>query len=167
MAKPSRKDVQKATRKVPLLRFESQRLTSFSGLILFQRLFDHLDLKRRLRRCYRHIEAGNIFDYTRLYLLLVVHLLLGYRRLREVRYYRDDPLVRRLLGLSQLPDVSTISRALAATDDLSVYRLRETVRDLVLRRLKILFLGHVAGKPDGLATGVDDALGDFVCRLLL
>jgi len=153
MAKPSRKDVQKATRKLPRLRFESQRLTSFSGLILFQRLFEHLDLKQRLRRCYRHIEVGNIFNYTQLFLLLVVHLLLGYRRLREIRYYRDDPLVRRLVGLVKLPDVSTISRALAATDQTSVSRLRETVRDLVIHRLKTLFLRRVTLDFDGSVLG--------------
>jgi hypothetical protein len=153
MAKPSRKDVQKATRKRPRLRFESQRLTSFSGLILFQALIDHLGLKQRLRRCYRHIEGGNIFDYARLYLLLIVHLLLGYRRLREVRYYRDDPLVLRVLGLTKLPDVSTISRALATTDELSVFRLREAVRDLVVRRLKILGLRRVTLDFDGSVIG--------------
>jgi hypothetical protein len=26
-------------------------------------------------------------------LLMIVHMLLGFRRLREVDYYRDDPLV--------------------------------------------------------------------------
>jgi len=153
MAKPSRKQVHKATRKLPLLQFESQRLTSFAGLILFQSLIDHLGLKQRLRRCYRHIEGGHIFDYTRLYLLLVVHLLLGYRRLREVRYYRDDPLVLRVLGLTKLPDVSTISRALAAADEQSVFRLRETVQDLVIRRLKILGLRRITLDFDGSVIG--------------
>jgi hypothetical protein len=32
---------------------------------------------------------------------LVVHLLLGYRQLRDLRYYADDPLVKRTLGLRQ------------------------------------------------------------------
>ncbi len=45
MAKPSRKQVHKATRKLPHLQFENQRLTSFSGLILFQSLIDHRGLK--------------------------------------------------------------------------------------------------------------------------
>src|SRR5690606_5332242 len=40
-----------------------------------------------------------------LVLMLVVHLLLGFRRLRERDYYRDDPLVQRVLGLRRLPDV--------------------------------------------------------------
>ena len=39
---------------------------------------------------------------------LVVHLILGHRQLRDVDYYRDDEMVKRLLGLKQLPVVSTI-----------------------------------------------------------
>ena len=35
-------------------------------------------------------------------------LLLGFRRLRDVDYYRDDPVVLRLLGLRRLPDVATL-----------------------------------------------------------
>lgn len=49
-------------------------------------------------------------------LQLVLHLLLGYRELRDSRYYRDDPLVKRLLGLRRLPDVATISRMLKEAD---------------------------------------------------
>jgi hypothetical protein len=49
-------------------------------------------------------------------LLLIVHLLLGFRRLRELDYYRDDPIVLRLMGLRRLPDVATISRALLQID---------------------------------------------------
>ncbi|MEE9612053.1 MAG: hypothetical protein V3W19_12420, partial [Desulfatiglandales bacterium] len=42
-------------------------------------------------------------------LLLIVHLLLGFRRLREVDYYRDHPRVLRLMGLRKLPDASAES----------------------------------------------------------
>ena len=45
-------------------------------------------------------------------MLLIVQLLSGFRRLREIDYYRDDPLVLRLMGLRKLPDVSTVSRSL-------------------------------------------------------
>ena len=34
-----------------------------------------------------------------LVMMLVVHLVFGFRRLRDRDYYRDDPLVQRLLGL--------------------------------------------------------------------
>ena len=55
---------------------------------------------------------------------MVVHLLLGFRRLRELDYYRDDPLVLRLMGLRKLPDVSTISRALSQMEQEGVEKVR-------------------------------------------
>jgi hypothetical protein len=42
---------------------------------------------------------------------LVLHLMLGYRRLRDISYYSDDPLVMRTLGLRRLPDVALGLRA--------------------------------------------------------
>ena len=64
--------------------------------------------------------------------LLIVHLLLGFRRLREVDYYRDDPLVLRLMGLRRLPDVSTISRALSHMEIDAFDNLRVLSRSLVI-----------------------------------
>jgi hypothetical protein len=46
-------------------------------------------------------------------MLIIVHLLIGFRRLREVDYYRDDPNVLHLIGLRRLLEVSAISRALS------------------------------------------------------
>ena len=74
--------------KIPVLRFEDQQLTSFSGLLIFQQLFQRIQLKRRLRACFAHLTLSPIFGRHLVVLLLVVHLLLGFRRLREVDYYR-------------------------------------------------------------------------------
>ena len=38
-------------------------------------------------------------------MMLLVHLLLGYRRLREAEHYRDDARVKRVLGLKRLPNI--------------------------------------------------------------
>ena len=46
-------------------------------------------------------------------MLIIVHLLIGFRRLREVDYYCDDPNVLHLIGLRRLLEVSAISRALS------------------------------------------------------
>jgi len=86
--------------KIPVIRFEDQKLTSFSGLLIFQALFRHLNLKNRLQKCFAHLKVSPIFGHHLVVLLLIVHMLLGFRRLREVDYYRDDPLVLRLMGLS-------------------------------------------------------------------
>ena len=70
------------------------------------------------------IMAGKVFSRPILFLQLVLHLLLGYRELRDSVYYRDDPLVKRLLGLRRLPDVATLKRMLKEADAKSVANLR-------------------------------------------
>ncbi|MFT5114926.1 MAG: hypothetical protein ACI8P9_004269, partial [Parasphingorhabdus sp.] len=63
-------------------------------------------------------------------------MLLGYRELRQVRYYADDPLVGRLIGLKKVPDVATISRTLSGMDDQSVQQIQALMSQLVVDRLK-------------------------------
>jgi len=136
--KYSRSATHRRLHKIPALRFETQTLTSYSGLVLVQALCGRLRLKERLRACFDHLAGQPIFGHHVVVLLLVVHLVLGYRELRDSRYYRDDPLVKRLLGLRRLPDVATISRALAQADPRSVDKLRALARQLVLERLQQL-----------------------------
>lgn len=151
--KCSRAEVHCKTHLLPALRFEDSQLTSFSGIILIQELFVRLGLKERLRRCFCHLTVSPIFGYPTLVLCLVVHLLLGYRQLRDMRYYADDPLVKRILGLRRLPDVATVSRALAGADQESVRRLQELLRDGVLARLTALELPRVTLDFDGSVIG--------------
>ena len=88
---------------IPQLRFEDQRLTSFAGLVLLQKLFQRIQLKARVQTCFRHLAAGKIFSPGTIFMQLVLHVLLGYRELRDVDHYRDDPLVQRVLGLKPCP----------------------------------------------------------------
>jgi hypothetical protein len=80
---------------------------------------------------------------------LIVHLLLGYRELRDSRYYRDDPLVKRLLGLNRLPDVATLSRMLQQADARSVDNVRRLLRGLIFQRLRRLGLTRITLDFDG------------------
>jgi hypothetical protein len=119
---------------MPNLRFEAQRLTSFGGLVLIQALFERWNLKARLRRAFRRKNGGS-YGFWRVFLLLVTHLILGFRRLRDADSYRDDPLVKQIVGLRRLPDVSTVSRRLAALDAQSVSEAHHENRALVLEGL--------------------------------
>ena len=58
--------------------------------------------------------GGVIYPKSTIVLLLVVHMLLGYRQLRYVHYYRDDPLVRRLLGRAGPKNLDTGIGGIAA-----------------------------------------------------
>lgn len=147
--KSSKKTVRAKATAIPELRFEDQRLTSFAGLVILQRFFQVISLKTRLAKCFRHLSKGKIFDRAGLFLQLVIHVILGYRELRDVAHYQEDPLVQRVLGLKQLPDVATISRMLKEADQPSVDKLRQLLADLVLERIELLGLSRVTLDFDG------------------
>ena len=109
--KSSKSSVQSKAHSLPELKFESQALTAFAGLVILQKFFVAMNLKQHLQRCFAHLYSGKIFDRATIFLQLIMHVIRGYRELQDSRYYRDDPLVKRLLGLKQLPDVATLSRA--------------------------------------------------------
>lgn len=151
--KLSRNQVQSKTHAIPELRFEDQKLTSFAGLFIFQLLFQRLDLKSRLRKCFDHLRSNRAYDHALAVLCLIVHLLIGFRQLRDLRYYRDDPMVQRVLGLNRLPDVATLSRLLATTDSESVAALRQLIRQMVLQALSTLGLRRLTLDFDGSVIG--------------
>ncbi len=151
----SKAEIHRKTHRIPEIKFEDQRLTSFAGLVVYQSLFSRISLKQQLCGCFRHLTVRPIFGHGVVVMLLIVHLLLGYRRLQDMRYYQDDPMVRRLLGLQRLPDVATVSRTLASLDDRSVSNLRRLTRQRVLERLSRLGLSRLTLDFDGsvLSTG--------------
>jgi len=151
--KSGRSAVAYKTRALPQLRFEDQAITSFSGLVIFQKLSDQLDLKSRLRGCFQHRQTTPIFGPWRIVLLLIVHLLLGYRQLRHLRYYADDPMVLRTLGVTRLPDVSTVSRTLSDLDQTSVDNLHLLLGDMALERLSKLGIRRITIDFDGSVIG--------------
>jgi len=56
-----RSEVRSTVHALPQLRFEDQTLTSFAGLVIFQKFFASIDLKSRLRRCFQTVARGKVF----------------------------------------------------------------------------------------------------------
>lgn len=119
----------------PELHFEDQRLTSFSGAVVLQALFQKLKMSARLQECFSHRNDKLVVGFRTVALMLIVHLMLGYRRLRDIEYYRDDPVVLRALCLKRMPHVSTLSRTLTRMDRGSVENVRLLSGEIVLERL--------------------------------
>ncbi len=147
--KYSRRQVRRKAHAFPVLKFENQALTSFSGLVIFQQFFAMLRLKTRLAACFAHQASGKVYSRATLYLQLILHLLLGYRELRDSRFYQDDPLVKRLLGLDRLPDVATLSRMLKNADPKAVENVRRLLKDMLFERLRSLGLARITLDFDG------------------
>jgi len=162
--KSSKAQIQAKFHKIPMIRFEDQQLTSFSGLLIFQLLFKQINLKNRLKKCFSHLKTSPIFGRHLIVMLIIVHQIIGFRRLREIDYYRDDPIVLRLMGLRRLPDVSTISRSLSQMEFDGVENVRHLSRSFVIEglqreqlpRLTLDFDGSVQstkGHAEGTAVG--------------
>jgi len=147
--KHSRAETRARFHSFPELRFEHQALIPYGGLVLVQALFDRLELKAALSRCFAHRNAGTIFGHHVLFLWLVVHLLLGHRRLRGRDFYQEDPHVQRVLGVQRIPDVSTISRSLRGADDRCVSSVARLARDVVLDRIEQEALARITLDFDG------------------
>ena len=133
--KLSRREVTCKARPIGRVAFEPQQLTSFSGLLLVQHVFAALGVRRRLDRCFAGADQG-AYPAARLFLLLMVHLLLGFRRLRSLEHYGQDPMVLDLVGLKRAPSVSTWAERLSQLSPHVPERLRLQQRAFVLEGLK-------------------------------
>ena len=135
------------------IRFEPQNLTSYSGPIVFRHLFPLLGVGERLWGCFRHLRANPIYGHHVVMMLLVVHLIIGHRQLRDMDSYRDDGMVRRIPGPERLPDVSTVSRSPAGADAESVAKVRSESRRPVMERLVREGFSRVTLDYDGSVSG--------------
>ncbi|NIT60737.1 MAG: IS1380 family transposase [Aliifodinibius sp.] len=134
--KVSKKSIQSKTHAIPEIQFQDQKLTSYSGITFLQLLFKRLDLKDRINNCFNHMNGSSLsYGYGIITLTLVVHLFLGKRKLQDIRFYENDPMVLRLLGLASLPDCSTISRRLSKMNAQCVENVRHINREIVLDRM--------------------------------
>ena len=147
-----RSDIVQGVYSIPEIRCESAdeaKLTSFAGLVIFQNLFSRLQIKQQLRKCFSHLRPSATYRTHEIALWLILHLILGGRKLRDRDYYQDDPMAQRFLGLKRLPDVATISRAFSTLDEEAVAAYRAMSRNLVLGRLEGERLARVTLDFDG------------------
>jgi len=144
-------DIYRKYQQINKLQFETENpsYSSFSGLIVFHKLFVNLGLKTKLKACFKNNHLQGVIQHHSIMLMLIIHILLGYRELRDQRFYADDPMVKRLLGMSQLPSVSTISRVLSNTENSDIESLRHLGKTVVLDRLVDLSLARVTIDFDG------------------
>jgi hypothetical protein len=147
--KLSRKEVNRKAHARVNLRFESQQLTSFGGLFILQEFFSELGLMDRLKDVFRRRQAGKVYRPQKLFLQLVVHLILGFRSLRDVACYDEDPLVKRVVGMGRIATPATISRMLRDCSDAEIRGLHRILSEIVLERLQCMGLPRITLDFDG------------------
>jgi len=134
--KSSKAQIHGRFHKIPTVRFDDRKLTSFAGAVVFMALFRSMDLKTRLTNCFRHLKSSGSYGMPVIVMMMTIHLLLGFRRLRSIDYYRDDALLRHMLGLrNRLPDVSTVSRNMSKADPQAIKNYRSLIKSIFYERI--------------------------------
>jgi hypothetical protein len=131
------------------IEFAEQDITSYGGLELFRRYFYLIDLHRRIRdACH---EAGVRSDYGcgRLVLVVISLLLVGARRLEQLKYISRDPLVLRLCGLKRMPADRTVVNWLKQFTQRSLQALIGVNSELLYEQIERLGLSRLTIDVDG------------------
>jgi len=149
--KLAKKQIESRKRSLPIVKFAEHDLTSFGGLIIFQAFFQQLGIAAGLKNICAPLSENTTRQYSHgtALLCVILHLLLGFRKLRDTDFYRDDPMVKETLKLKSLPSVPTLSRMLGEFDEPTIERFHEFNSSLVTERLKSEKLSRVTIDFDG------------------
>jgi len=90
------------------IEFGREQLSSYGGLELVRRYFQLINLHQRIRDGFREHELGGDYGCVHLVVLVIGLLLVGARRLKQLRYVAHDPLFARLCGLARIPSDRTV-----------------------------------------------------------
>jgi len=129
------------------IEFTDQKLTSFSGLELFNRYFRAIGLRSQIKSAFRHCGIGGDYKVSELILTFISLWLTGGNRLRQIRYLSSDWL--------RVATERTLSRWLKRFVPLALNALLDLNASIVLGSLQALGLKRVTLDFDGtvLSTG--------------
>ncbi len=125
------------------IEFGDDRLTSHAGLEVLQRRFQVLGFNQMLRRAFSRLPFSGDYKLVEMVRLFVTMILVGGRRLGQVRFLCHDPMVLRMAGLTVLPEERTLSRWLSRFTAKSLRQLGLVSLEVVcqaVRRLKLRIL---------------------------
>ena len=72
--KLAKADIYSQASSIPASKFEEQQLTSFAGLIVFQKLFESCRLRERLHETCVHLEPRHYYSFSTILQCLIVHI---------------------------------------------------------------------------------------------
>ena len=131
------------------MKFRKEQITSFSGVFFIFQYFKLQGFNQKLANCFHHINHKSVVGFRKIFFILVLHVMLGFRSLRELECYSKDPLLLRILSLRSFPCLSTITRNMSKADETSIKALRKLIREDILMKLAALELKIITIDFDG------------------
>ncbi len=141
------------------IEFVRDQLTSYGGLELLRHYFQLIGLNRRIRQGFREHDLGGDYGCVRLVLLVVGLLVVGARRLKQLRYVAQDPLFARLCGLARIPTDRTVVNWLKQFTQASLRALMRINSELLFDQITQLQLRRLTIDIDGTVIRTGDKVG--------
>jgi hypothetical protein len=131
------------------IEFSEENISSYSGLELFRRYFYLIGLHREVKKSFRYYRIGGDYGICDVIFVFMAMFITGCRRLRDVEFIKDDPLVKRLCGLERVPGDRSLSRYLKRFTSEGIKILIELNSKLVFDALKTQNLSTITLDMDG------------------
>lgn len=138
------------------IEFAKQDISSLSGLELFRRYLKLIGLHVQIQRAFRGTAISGDYGVVDMMMVFFALWLAGARRLRQIPFIAEDPLVKRLCGLHSLPSDRTVSRWLTQFTNDSLQVLIELNSQIVCERLQKECLTRVTLDFDGTVLSCGD-----------
>lgn len=138
------------------IEFSEDRLTSYAGLELLRQYWSRINLRRRLRQALGHCALSGDYEGSRMIVLLMVLMVVGARRVAQLKYLAADPLVRRATDLERVPSMMTVRTWLKQFTRQRVQVLSQFNGELVTEQLAQLGLGRITLDVDGTVVRTGD-----------
>lgn len=131
------------------LRYEAKELTSFAGLELVRRYFHTIGLAQRIRRHLAGMGLDGDYSSVQMIHLVLAFLIVGGKRLHQLLFHRDDPMILRLCGLKHLPSAETVRNWLRRFTSKKLDRLLRVNDEVVAEAIRESKLGRLTIDVDG------------------
>ena len=141
------------------IEFIEQEITSYSGLELFGRYFRLIGLNGRVRKACRIAEVRSDYGCVNLVLVIVAMLLVGARRIEQLKYISDDPLVKRLCRLKRIPTGQTLVNFLKQFAQTGIQALVSVNSELLFEQIERLNLPRLTIDVDGTVVQTGNKVG--------
>ena len=141
------------------IEFGREQLTSYGGLELLRHYFQLIELNRRIRQGFREHDLGGDYGCVHLVLVVVGLVVVGARRLKQLRYVAQDPLFARLCGLARIPTDRTVVNWLKQFTQASLRALVQINSELLFDQITQLQLRRLTIDIDGTVIRTGDKVG--------
>lgn len=139
--------------------FIRKDMTSVSGLEVIKRFLMIIDLNKHMIKKLKTLNNNGDYPGHKKLLLIIGLILIGVERLSNVKYFSDDPILKRFCELKKIPSRHTLVRfldnmteeSLKSIEDLNLELLTNHINHLGLSTLTIDIDGTVLssrGKPE-------------------